>query len=253
MLAVDWSGRRTGAAETIWLATVEDGKLVDLSNGRDRGEVIEEVVRLAGGRADAVIGLDFAFAFPRWFCEQECWGRVEDVWRAMEQDGDDILQACREPFWGRPGVGRPAQAGPQHRRTEIEDAGRAKSVFQIGGAGAVGTGSIRGMPHLLRLAEAGFAVWPFHEPEGRPAVVEIYPRLLTGAVNKSRWRARHVLLRERFGSTQDAALLERAAGSEDAFDAAVSALAMSEATGSLPADHHPDHRIEGRIWAPAPA
>ena len=37
---------------------------------------------------------------------------------------------------------------------------RPKSTFQIGGAGAVGTGSLRGMPHLLTLREAGCAVWP---------------------------------------------------------------------------------------------
>ena len=40
-----------------------------------------------------------------------------------------------------------------------------KSVFQIGGAGSVGTASLRGMPVLQRLREAGFAVWPFDRPE----------------------------------------------------------------------------------------
>jgi len=48
-------------------------------------------------------------------------------------------------------------------------------------------------------------------------------------------------------------LLERAAGSEDAFDAAVSALAMSEHEAELrtldpPAD--PVYAIEGKIWQP---
>lgn len=66
---------------------------------------------------------------------------------------------------------------------------RPKSVFQIGGAGAVGTGSLRGMPILKRLRDAGFAVWPFDAPRW-PCVVEIYPRLLTGAVNKGSAGAR---------------------------------------------------------------
>ena len=56
-------------------------------------------------------------------------------------------------------------------------------MFQIGGAGAVGTGSIRGMPHLLTLADSGFTIWPFVSG-GLPTVVEIYPRALTGPVNK---------------------------------------------------------------------
>jgi catechol 2,3-dioxygenase-like lactoylglutathione lyase family enzyme len=61
--------------------------------------------------------------------------------------------------------------------------------FQIGGAGAVGTGSLRGMQHLADLAHAGFSIWPFDRP-GWPLAVEIYPRLFTPGVVKSRHRAR---------------------------------------------------------------
>ena len=60
----------------------------------------------------------------------------------------------------------------------------AKSTFQIGGAGSVGTGSLRGMPHLRRLRQAGFSIWPFHSASPW-TVMEIYPRLLTGPVHKS--------------------------------------------------------------------
>jgi hypothetical protein len=76
------------------------------------------------------------------------------------------------------------------------------------------------MPHLLTLAKNGFGIWPFSE--GWPRVVEIYPRALTGPVNKGKWSARHDYLVEHFPE-QPRDLLERAAGSEDAFDAAVSA------------------------------
>jgi hypothetical protein len=115
----------------------------------------------------------------------------------------------------------------------------------------VGTGSVRGMPHLRTLSEAGFDVWPFG-PLGWPRVVEIYPRALTGPVNKSHWRARHDFLFERF-SSQPSPLLERAAGSEDAFDAAVSALVMATRLGEL-SDLAPSSnatiRLEGEIWRP---
>jgi hypothetical protein len=83
-------------------------------------------------------------------------------------------------------------------------------------------------------------------------VVEIYPRALTGPVRKSSWRPRHSYLFERFPE-QPADLLERAAGSEDAFDAAVSALVMGahrDELASLPELDDPDYVIEGRIWEP---
>ena len=60
-----------------------------------------------------------------------------------------------------------------------------KSPFQIGGSGSVGTGSLRAMPFLLRLREAGFRVWPFEDAaldakRPQPLLVEMYTRLLTG-------------------------------------------------------------------------
>jgi hypothetical protein len=157
----------------------------------------------------------------------------------------------RGPALGRPGKGNPNLPERRYRRTETEENKAAKSVFQIGGAGAVGTGSIRGMPHLLTLAEHGFSIWPFDAVQP-PCVIEIYPRGLTGPVNKSRWAARLALLHRRFAS-QPEAMLERAAGSEDAFDSAVSALVMAkhlDQIARLPATTDPDFAIEGRVWKP---
>jgi hypothetical protein len=251
-LAIDWSGRRTGAEEFIWLAEARDGVLVDLRNGMTRAQVVTEVIAAAKDDADVVVGLDFAFSFPRWWCEDQGWATAKDVWHAMHARGEDVLAACEPPFWGRPDKVKPAGPTSAFRRTEL-DAGAvgAKSVFQIGGAGAVGTGSIRGMPQLLRLAEAGFSIWPFDAPASRRAV-EIYPRALTGPVRKSRWAERHAYLVEHHPAQCDR-LLERAAGSEDAFDAAVSAVAMSSHAGALaalPQTRDPDYALEGRIWTP---
>lgn len=106
------------------------------------------------------------------------------------------------------------------------------------------------LPHLLTLAERGFCVWPFEGP-GWPLVVEIYPRALTGPVVKSRWTARRTWLLDRFPD-QPRGPLERAAGSEDAFDAAVSALAMGRHADELAALPRVEDSIEGRIWRPAP-
>ena len=129
--------------------------------------------------------------------------------------------------------------------------GNPKSVFQIGGAGAVGTGSIRGMPHLAALRAQGFSVWPFHQVQA-PRVIEIYPRLLTGPVKKANLDARHKYLARHFHEIDDA-LACKAASSEDAFDAAVSALVMGrhmDEISTLTKSQDPTELIEGQIWWP---
>lgn len=250
VIAVDWSGRATRAAESIWLACVRDGVLVELENGRDRDDVIDDVIERISHEPRTVVGLDFAFSLPRWFCREQGWQTAPAVWEAMRTDGEALLAACEPPWWGRPGTSAPL-TGEALRETDKPHG--AKSVFQIGGAGAVGTGSIRGMPQLLRLAAAGAAIWPFNAPRW-PTVVEIYPRLLTGPVIKSRHRARRAYL-DQHHPDQPSVLRERAAGSEDAFDAAVSALVMAErlfGLHQLPAAlEGGSERIEGAIFDPA--
>ena len=251
-IAIDWSGRERGAAEAIWFARVRDGALVELENGMDRAEVVAAAITAARTEPETVVGLDFAFAFPAWYSEQRGWTSGRAIWDAMRDQAEDLLATCPPPFWGRPG--RPAQTlGPPLRAGEAQLERVPKSVFQIGGAGAVGTGSLRGMRHLADLADAGFSIWPFDDP-GRPLAVEIYPRALTGPVLKSRHRARREYLARRFGA-QDEVMRERAAGSEDAFDAAVSAIVMArhrEEFAALPAfAPGSPQRLEGEIWTPA--
>ncbi|MGN6558530.1 MAG: hypothetical protein ACTHLH_11050 [Solirubrobacterales bacterium] len=251
IVAVDWSGKTKGAAESLWRAEVRGGRLTELRNGLSRDELIAGLIELADEECHMVVGIDFAFSFPMWWCEEKGWSSGEDVWTAMGEQGESLLALCEDPFWGRPGRKNPHPQARLYRHTErSEGVARPKSVFQICGAGAVGTGSIRGMPHLLTLAKSGFGIWPFSE--GWPRVMEIYPRALTGPINKGKWSTRHAYLLERFPD-QPMGLLERAAGSEDAFDAAVSALVMSEheaelRTLALPAD--PVYAIEGQIWRP---
>lgn len=251
IFAADWSGKVKRAEEFLWLAEVWNGHLVDLRSGLGRPELVDKLVALASEDARMVVGLDFAFSFPRWWCDERGWSNALEVWAAMAAEGESLLADCAEPFWGRPGKANPHGPDRRYRRTDLEEgSGGAKSVFQIGGAGAVGTGSIRGMPHLLTLAQNGFGVWPF--TGDWPRVIEIYPRALTGPVNKSRWGSRHAFLFERFPE-QPSDLLERAAGSEDSFDAAVSALVMSrhqadlEELAALP---DLDYSVEGKIWRP---
>ena len=90
------------------------------------------------------------------------------------------------------------------------------------------------------------------EMERDERVVEIYPRLLSGPVHKSSPAARRELLESRFPGL-DAAHRQAAVDSEDAFDAAVSALVMLEHAADLaglPPETDPLLRLEGRIWYP---
>src|SRR3982751_4916318 len=136
MIAVDWSGKAKGPAESLWRAEVRDGRLTELRNDLDRGELSSKLLELGKAEPRIVIGLDFAFSFPAWWCEENGWSSGEEVWSAMEHEGEDLLEGCEDPFWGRPGKRNPHPKARLYRQTErSEDAVRPKSVFQIGGAG----------------------------------------------------------------------------------------------------------------------
>jgi diadenosine tetraphosphate (Ap4A) HIT family hydrolase len=252
-IAIDWSGAKSGERSKIWCAEVEGGRLLRLESGRSREEVIAHLVIEAQTTPDLVVGLDFAFSFPTWFVASLGISTADALWSHATEAGEDWLDKCDPPFWGRPGRRRP-ELSEHFRATEV-DAGAAgpnpKSAFQIGGAGAVGTGSIRGMPHLKDLRAGGFAIWPFHTPT-RPLVLEIYPRLLTGPVNKSSQADREKYLSSGFPEIDDD-LLRIAASSEDAFDAAVSAVVMARHSAEideLAQARDETQLIEGRIWWP---
>jgi hypothetical protein len=254
ILAIDWSGRKKHAERTIWIAEARNDDLVSLECGRDREQVATLLLKQRQASRHLIVGLDFAFSFPASYLKGRSFGDAPAVW-AWLADGaaEDLLKRCDPPFWGRRGP-RP-QGGDLLRRTDrgvpLVNGIRPKPVFQIGGAGAVGTGALRGMAILHRLHAGGFAVWPFTAP-GPHILVEIYPRLLTGPVTKSKpvHRAEYLVRNyPRLG----AAWRDLAASTEDAFDAAVSALKMwehrdsfqqlAQATDSL-------ERLEGRIWEP---
>jgi hypothetical protein len=254
VVAVDWSGRATGERRHLWTAEAHDGELVRLVAGRTRAQVIDELVACAQDARGVVVGFDFSFSLPEWFLRDCGHADARALWDAATADGEAWLRDCEPPFWGRPG--RPRPDLPAHfRRTEADIAAvggiRPKSSFQIGGAGSVGTGSVRGFPALARLQEAGFAIWPFDAPARAPVAVEIWPRAFTGPVVKSSATARAAYLDHHLPDLRSA-LRDAAVDSEDAFDAAVSAVVMSRhepALRALPALDDTS-RYEGRVWTP---
>ena len=253
VVAVDWSGAKTGAQHKIWLAEVCGGRLRRLESGRNRCELVEHLIDEADRDPEVVVGLDFAFSFPRWFAEGLGATSVEEVWDLVAKQGEEWLRDCQNPFFGKLGSRRPKHR-ELLRRTESRapEGANPKSVFQIAGPGAVGTGSIRGMPHLADMREAAFSIWPFDEPR-TPLVTEIYPRLLTGPVTKSDFCERRAHLTAECFPEIGGGLACKAASSEDAFDAAVSAVVMSRHMDEIVAltqSHDVVELIEGAIWWP---
>lgn len=275
LIAIDWSGRKgPDQKRHIWAGVWRAGR-VELHSGKTREELCAWLIEQARESKNLVVGIDFCFSYPAWFLRElgaksaiEFWemvrARHSDHW--LSKDCEDVR------FWGRPRKKPPEFCGETGADKMLRLADREcklacyiakkqeaekvkgiapKSPFQIGGAGAVGTGTLRGIPLLPTLREGGFAVWPFDEPR-LPMLIEIYPRLLTGVVKKSVYEERVKYLEERL--TQNVltrSALAEAEKSEDAFDAAVSAVKMGERRlefGKLTRLCAEDRQLEGKVW-----
>jgi hypothetical protein len=262
IIAVDWSGDKSigGQRKKIWVADWRDGE-VTLTSGRTRDETAEYLISAARETPEMVVGLDFAFSYPAWFVrEQGCQSAIEFWALVAGGKGEEWLSTPNAFCWGRKGIGCPeGHRAPDwlgFRQTDRElciGGIQPKSPFQIGGAGAVGTGSLRGIPVLHRLWQEGFSVWPFTK-QRLPVALEIYPRLFTGKGNKSseEFRASH-LAQGKYDSLSRK-LIAQAVDSEDTFDALCSVIAMKnhgKKFSRLTQATDPRIKLEGRIWGPA--
>ncbi|MDH3525498.1 MAG: hypothetical protein OES32_18140 [Acidobacteriota bacterium] len=255
VLAVDWSGDVTAARKRIWLCEVDASGVRRLESGRSREELVEHLIAEAARELHLTVGLDFAFSFPAELLRKRAHRTIATVWHETEMLGEGWLEHCPFPFWGKPGRKKPPLGETLYRATELavaRETGFAPfSVLQIGGAGAVGVGSIRGMPGLRRLRGAGFSVWPF-DAATLPSVVEIWPRLFIGEVRKSKADERADYLAAWYPEL-DPAVRRAAVASDDAFDALVSALEMyrhREELAELPRSRDATTLLEGEIWRP---
>ncbi|MCD2188344.1 hypothetical protein [Actinomycetospora soli] len=255
ILAVDWSGDLRAAAKRIRVAEAEPGRLLDVRGGLDRTGVGDLLLDLRDGPEPVVVGMDFSFGLARWFAARHGVSTLPELWDLARDEGEAWLRACERPFWGRAGTRKPGDV-ELYRDTEHEARARGLnplSTFQIGGAGAVGTGSVRGMALLGAWRRAGVGVWPLDPAPGPRGVlvVEIYPRSMTGPVVKSSAEQRRALVDADPRIPPD--LRDAAADTEDALDAAFAALGMADHAdelAALPARTDPASGIEGRLWLP---
>ena len=215
ILIVDWSGGNDRGAspkkDAIWtgVARASQAEAPIYHRNRQRAEdwitAFLQAETAAGRRVLA--GFDFAFGYPAGFGQVltgsddpfAIWdwfaARVKDSPTSnnrFDLAGDiNSLFPGTGPFWGnglardiadlpRKGLARKGHGLPEKRAAEHKAKG-AFAVWQLSGAGAVGSQVIMGLPLLARLRQrfgADLAVWPF-EPLTPPiALVEVWPSLI---------------------------------------------------------------------------
>ncbi len=276
VIAVDWSGRKDEAGQRrhIWAGVWEAGR-VELHSGRTREELCDWLIAEARKTPRMVVGVDFCFSYPAWFVREHGAKSAIEFWEMVRSKHSEtwLSRECEDArFWGRPRKKPPEFSGDAGAERMLRLADREcklacyisdeqeaekvkgiapKSPFQIGGAGAVGTGTLRGIPLLPYLRENGFSIWPFDAPK-LPMLLEIYPRLLTGAVKKSVRGERLRYLKQQVPrDVLTRSARKSAIESEDAFDAAISAVKMGERRREFAALKRATDEIrllEGQVW-----
>ncbi len=222
-LMVDWSGGNdrgpTPKKDAIWACAARAGQADEPVYLRNR-QIAEDWItrfltdeRRAGHRVMA--GFDFAFGYPAGF-GQTLIGTDDPfaIWDWFEAHVNDGLDSNNRfdlageinamfpgvgPFWfnglqrdiahlPRKGLDRRDHGMAEKRMAEVQAKG-AFAVWQLAGAGAVGSQVIMGLPMLARLRRR-FAdelrVWPFESPDAPIAIVEIWPSLIAKAVDATK-------------------------------------------------------------------
>jgi len=223
----------TPRENAIWWAIARDGNVESPKYVRTRHQAIQELIQIISLEVErsrrVVVGFDFPFGYPAGVAahltRREGAGAL-DLWEWLgncvsdsENNSNNRFDVAAKinrsypgtgPFWGRPETwdypdiptrkrDRTADGGahPPDERIADSHAQGAKSIWQLFGAGSVGSQVILGLPAINRIRQDSIlgphtAVWPFDiglrapEPEERPRLViaEVYPSLLNEAVKE---------------------------------------------------------------------
>lgn len=217
VVMVDWSGGNghgpKSRKDAIWAGVARDGVADDPVYLRNRQVAEAWLADLFGAeRAKdrrVLAGFDFPFGFPSGVAERiteradpfALWhwleARIEDSpkrnnrWQVAA--AINALFPGVGPFWGNitktdvdglPRKGRARQGHGAQEWRQVERAARGSfSVWQLAGAGAVGSQTLMGLPVLARLRRRfGASVWPFEAPDEALVFAEVWPSLINQAV-----------------------------------------------------------------------
>ncbi len=249
-VAIDWSGADGRYQQGLKVAVTESGRrsvslvVGDGPRGRwSREEAVDFILDLTG-RAECLIGLDFAFDFPAdvapLFGRSPAgrWAKVDAICaNAVNFYGGPFYRtpsADHAPFINAPSIRGSRYSAQRWRRTE-RAARRANpratpsTMLNFVGAAQVGPSSISGMRALAvlsRVQPRHFSIWPF-EPIGPAdsAVVEIFPRWFALAAGPVTDVKRPEVLRAALAAFDASAAVQDPL-SEDEADAVLSAAAL---------------------------
>ncbi len=222
-IAVDWSAeskRKTGK-DSIWIGESHRG-IVRSTNAPTRHEAMSDIAlrltRAIAAGERVLIGFDFAFGYPtgaaRHLAGYDDWQAIWSLLHTEIEDNElnvsNRFEAAgringRLPdgaarYWGHPWQHRDRYPGLTPRRPDNNHSvvaekrqverlsGKAQAVWKLSGAGAVGSQSLVGIPHLQTLREnpelkSNVAIWPFetafaNDLSKQIVVAEIFPSII---------------------------------------------------------------------------
>ena len=215
----------------IWWAFVHDGRHSAALYHRTRQDAESALIAFISNEVDCgrrvLAGFDFPFGYPAGVATQvtrrddagafNLWDWLSAHIRDDERNGNNrfkiaaminCLYCGKGPFWGRPQkwdcpdiptrkTDRTTDCGvhPNDMRVAEEHAKGSKSVWQLFGAGSVGSQVLLGLGAINRIRKHAFlgqhtVVWPFdnglHVPGQKSLLVvaEVYPSLLKEVVDE---------------------------------------------------------------------
>lgn len=218
VIVVDWSGKATrsprkDSKDAIWIGVADVEGDWQPKYCRTRAEAFEWVGERLSDGGRQLVGFDFPMGYPLGFARRltatddarRLHGWLADQVVDDPSNANNRFEVAAEVnrliggtgvFWGCPKA-RPRPHLSSHktpdytavgiaekRRVERENP-PAKPVWQLLGAGSVGSQALLGIPVVHRLAAAtGASVWPFELPRAL-TLAEVYPSLLARSVSLS--------------------------------------------------------------------
>ncbi|MEM1272638.1 MAG: molybdopterin-binding protein [Pseudomonadota bacterium] len=216
VLMVDWSGGNdrgpTPKKDAIWIGGSDMAPLYQRNRHHAETWLRARIDRALQQGERVLLGFDFPFGYPKGFAQ--ALTKTSDpfaVWDWLERRIEDLPEGNNRweiaaelnrlfpgvgPFWGnggktdwadlpRKGRDRTSDTLPERRSVELA-APRAFPVWQLAGAGSVGSQVLMGLPVLARLRRdfgAAISVWPFQPPDGQVVLAEIWPSILNDLVH----------------------------------------------------------------------